>query len=689
MATRSVHVLQESREPAKKVGGEVPANRGSAVQTLHPARVRALRLMALCLLIMASAAAMVGWFLHSSYVTAGQLVNSRKWNRALPVSLEASRPGSSFPFFSGRFGSPGTQANYVPLAQISPAFVNAVLAIEDHRFYDHAGIDWIRTTRAAFEALFEGRGARGTSSISQQLARTIYLTRSRTLARKLNEAMVALQLERQWTKEQILERYLNLVCLGHNASFDLAGVGAAAPVFFGKSASDLTLPEAALLAGLIQNPTRLNPRLYPEAALARRRLVLRAMHKYGMIDAKQFTDANQAPLGLLPAASVRFPAAFFIDGVRRELDAKLGGNNWRDRTISVTTTVDLRLQQIAEEVVSKAGERLDSKRRTKDSAQPEISLVALDPRTGAIRALVGGRAFHRSQFNRAYASRQPGSTFKPFVYAEAFQRSLVRGDTAFAPDVMVEDSPLEVVWRSQVYAPANYHHAYRGPISLRTALNISSNVAAVRIAEEVGFGAVAALARKAGLAATQGTPSAALGTYEASPIQLAGAYSIFPNGGFAVSPHVIERVVDPVAGVELYRQTTVSNRILDPRAAYLVTSMLVDVINYGTAARARSMGLRLIAAGKTGTNDDGWFAGFTSELVCVVWVGFDDNRDLRLEGAKAALPIWVEFIQNASLLEPYSAKYFRKPGGVDDFVSNVEQAMLVQSMAAGGNPAQP
>jgi len=215
MATRLVHVLQESREPGKpKEGGNVPANHRSAVQTLQPAQVKALRLMALCLLVMSSGAAIVGWFLHSSYVTAGQLVNSRKWNRALPVSLEASRPGSSYPFFSGRFGSPGTQANYVPLAQISPAFVNAVLAIEDHRFYDHAGIDWIRTTRAAFEALFEGRGARGTSSISRQLARTIYLTRSRTLSRKLNEAMVALQLERQWTKEQILERYLNLVCLG-------------------------------------------------------------------------------------------------------------------------------------------------------------------------------------------------------------------------------------------------------------------------------------------------------------------------------------------------------------------------------------------------------------------------------------------------------------------------------------------
>ena len=508
--------------------------------------------------------------------------------------------------------------------------------------------------------------------------------------RKLSEAMVALQLERQWTKHQILERYLNLICLGHSASFDLTGVGVAARVFFGKSASDLTLPQAALLAGLIQNPTRLNPYSNPDAAIARRRLVLRAMHRYKMIGVQEFTDASQAPLGILPAADLRFSGAYFIDVVRRELDVKLGESFSPDRTITVATTLDLRLQQIAENVVQTWGARLDRKLRTKDSAQPEICLVALDPHSGAIRALVGGRSFLRSQFNRAYASRQPGSTFKPFVYAGAFQRSLERGDTVFAPDVMVDDSPLEVIWGAQVYTPSNSHDDYRGPISLQTALNVSSNVAAVRVASEVGYGSVATLARRAGLTGTQATPSAALGSYEVNPIELAGAYAIFANGGLAVYPHVIERVFDPGAGIELYRNSATPRRILDPRAAYLVTSMLEGVINRGTAAQARSMGLRLPAAGKTGTNNDGWFAGFTSELVCIVWVGFDDNRDLRLEGARAALPIWVEFIKGASLLGPYSsAKTFRKPAGVDEFLSKVHQATLEPSWAEHGNPTQP
>jgi len=551
---------------------------------------------------------------------------------------------------------------------------NAVLAIEDHRFYRHSGIDWIRTAGAAWEGLTTLERPRGTSSISQQLARNVYLDRRELWGRKLNEAAIAVLLERRMSKDEILERYLNFVPMGHHASFDIAGIGMGSRVYFGKEASQLTLAEAAMLAGMIQAPSRLQPKLRPVQAKRRRHQVLASMHRHGFISRTEYEKADRAEL-TTGAASVPESGEFFVDAVGRELKAAGIDAN---RGARVQTTVDVRLQKIVDKAAANWGARLE-KRYKKAGAAPQIAIVALDPETGAVRAVAGGKSFEESQLNHAFAKRAPGSLFKAFVYAAAMQASMLNGDARYSPDALVDDSPVEMPWNGELYTPGNFHDTYRGVITLQEALNVSANAAAVRLAGEVGYKMVARLARTAGLKSTEATPAAALGSYDATPMDVAAAYAVFANGGFAVEPHTVAQVTSGT-GMVVHKAPAGKTHLLDPRAAYITARMLQGVVTSGTAARARSLGVLQPAGGKTGTTRDSWFAGFTSNLVCVVWVGFDDYRDAGLTGADGALPIWADVMKQASTLQPYAAaKDFKKPYGVDVYL---EAARLRQESDA-------
>ena len=553
---------------------------------------------------------------------------------------------------------------------------NAVLAIEDHRFFDHHGIDLVRTTRAALDGLVEWRRPRGTSTLTQQLARQFFLTPEQTYKRKLAELMIAVQLEMRLTKEQIFEFYANQVPLGRRGSFNVMGMGEAAEAYFDKDIRALRLDEAALLAGLVQRPSYLNPYRHPERAKNRRNTVLGAMLRERFITAEDYKTAVQQPIDLAGGKIEYSNAPYFVDLVNRSLKSNFGREELITQSYRIYTTLDMQLQKAAVEAIRVGMADVDEKvkrqhRRGKYAAfgypvsgpapRAQAALVAVDPETGEVKAIVGGRNYGESQLNRVLAYRQPGSAFKPFVYAAAISTAIDQEDDLFAPvsrEVLtpistVDDVPTTFWWDDKPYEPANFSNKIYGLITLRTALTKSMNIATVKVAELAGFDRVADLAQRAGLGANiLPTPAVALGAYEVTPLDIAAAYTIFANGGQRMEPYFIRSVSDETGRVLLRNQPR-SQDVLDPRAAYVVTHMLEDVIRKGTAVRVRAMGFTEPAAGKTGTDDDGWFAGYTSNLVCVAWVGFDDNTDLALEGAHSALPIWTEFMKRAHALREY------------------------------------
>ena len=553
---------------------------------------------------------------------------------------------------------------------------NAVLAIEDHRFFDHHGIDLVRTTRAALDGLVEWRRPRGTSTLTQQLARQFFLTPEQTYKRKLAELMIAVQLEMRLTKEQIFEFYANQIPLGRRGSFNVMGMGEAAEAYFDKDIRALRLDEAALLAGLVQRPSYLNPYRHPERAKNRRNTVLGAMLRERFITAEDYKTAVQQPIDLAGGKIEYSNAPYFVDLVNRSLKSNFGREELITQSYRIYTTLDMQLQKAAVEAIRVGMADVDEKvkrqhRRGKYAAfgypvsgpapRAQAALVAVDPETGEVKAIVGGRNYGESQLNRVLAYRQPGSAFKPFVYAAAISTAIDQEDDLFAPvsrEVLtpistVDDVPTTFWWDDKPYEPANFSNKIYGLITLRTALTKSMNIATVKVAELAGFDRVADLAQRAGLGANiLPTPAVALGAYEVTPLDIAAAYTIFANGGQRMEPYFIRSVSDETGRVLLRNQPR-SQDVLDPRAAYVVTHMLEDVIRKGTAVRVRAMGFTEPAAGKTGTDDDGWFAGYTSNLVCVAWVGFDDNTDLALEGAHSALPIWTEFMKRAHALREY------------------------------------
>ncbi len=561
------------------------------------------------------------------------------------------------------------RAKRVPVyfSEIPPVLVHAILSAEDKRFFRHSGVDMFRIAKAVYVDVRERRKEQGASTITMQLARNLCLTRDKSWKRKMEEALITLHLEHELSKQQIFERYSNLVYLGGDGAFEINGVGEAARAYFNKDVTKLNLPEAATLAGLIQRPVYLNPFRYPGRALDRRNVVLKRMFDNRYLNARQYAAAIETPLGLQAGTTELSASQYFVDAAGKKIPQEL--DDEADKANAVYTTLDLRLQQAAQRAIADGMQLVDKQLAARHGGAPrtppQVALIALDPHTGEVKALYGGRNYAASQLDRVFAKRPPGSVFKPFVYTAALNTAITGGDPVLTPASMVDDSPTTFDFGDQSYSPSNFKHEFMGQVTLRQAMAHSLNVAAVKVAQMAGYRNVVAIAREAGMNDDiQPTPAVALGAYQVTPLEIARAYTIFANGGNLVQPAFIAEARD-AKGEVVYRHNPQTTRVLDPRIAFLMVDMLQEVMRSGTAASVRARGFRLPAAGKTGTSHDGWFAGFTSGLLCVVWVGFDDYTDLGLEGAKSALPIWTEFMTEAARYKQYGdVKPFKPPQGV-------------------------
>ena len=547
---------------------------------------------------------------------------------------------------------------------------NAVLSAEDKRFFQHVGLDPLRILKSAYIDIKTGTNKQGASTLSMQLARELLLSKERSWRRKIPETFITLHLERKLTKEEIFAHYCNQIPIGRVGSFNIHGFGEGAQAFFGKDLRKLTLPEAALLAGLPQGPTTYNPFRNPEGARKRRNIILQMMRDNGYITPDDYTQATQAPIGVKPGYSGSEDAPYFIDLANDFLQTNLGEHDFQANPYRIYTTLDLNLQRAAGEALAVGLKEVDqilTKRgRTAAKGWPlvQASLVAIDPENGEIRALVGGRDYTTSQLNRALAKRQPGSIFKPFVYASALATGLEAGPESITPATVIVDEPTTFWHAGKPYEPGNFGDVFNGPVTVRQALMKSLNIPTVKIAEQTGFHQAAALAKRVGLQGVNPTPAMALGSYVATPIEMAGAYTAFANRGAYIQPSWV-RMVRDYDGRSIYKHKPVQRDAIDYRVAYLMTTIMEDVVRAGTGAGVRARGFSPPVAGKTGSSHDGWFAGFTTKLICVVWVGYDDNRDIGLEGSKSALPIWTEFMKRAHKFRPYSqASAFAAPEGV-------------------------
>jgi penicillin-binding protein 1B len=573
---------------------------------------------------------------------------------------------------------------------IPPQMVQAVLAIEDRSFFEHSGVNFIRFGGAVVGDITRRLGIthqkfyQGGSTLTMQLSRGFFLNpEDKTVKRKLTEMLIAEELEQKFTKQQIFEFYANWVPLGQRGSFAISGLAEASQSYFNKNLKDLTLPEEALLAGLIQRPSYLSPYRHPERALERRNLVLESMVETHAITREQCDKAKATPLKLAPPNVEASDAPYFVDLVRDTLINKFSENDLNDESYRIYTTLDPDLQKAAAQSVEMGIKLVDEQvkkmrtRRVKvgkkfettvePGPQAQVALVALDPHTGAVLALVGGRDYGWSQLNHATAKRPTGSIFKPFVYAAAMNTALDGSPNVITPTSTVMDEPSTFAYGDQIYEPRNYKEDYKGEVTLRYALAYSLNNATVKVAEEVGYDKVADLARSAGITSVKATPAMALGSYDASPLDMAGAYTSFANNGVRLSP-ILLRSVRNAKGDVLANYNTDQRQVLDPRIAYVMTNMMESVINNGLGFSAvRGRGFEAPAAGKTGSSHDGWFAGYTSNLLCIVWVGYDDYSDLRLTGAVTAGPIWAEFMKKAQMLPQYAdMRDFQQPAGVVD-----------------------
>lgn len=565
----------------------------------------------------------------------------------------------------------------VPLASIPERLRQAVLAIEDQSFYAHPGINPFRLAVAAAAAVFGTSRPSGASTITQQLARMFFLTeefnaelrsgeRGRSWGsywRKAREIVMSLVLERRASKDEILEMYLNDVYLGQRGSFAIHGVAEAARIFFGKDVANVSLSEAATIAGTIRNPGL--PFTNPRRAVERRNVVLRAMAGEGYITTDQAERASREPLEIV-ARAVDNAAPYFVDLVTERVAEALPGVTAQSGAVNIYTTLDLNMQRAALEAVRLGLVRVDEllARRRRADERPQAALIAVDPQSGDILAMVGGRSYNTSQLNRATdARRQPGSVFKPFVFLAAFEYAAEQGRTDLTPASLTLDEPASFSFGDEVWEPKNYDD-YDGEITWRRALAMSRNLGTIRVGEQIGFDTVAAVWRKVGVGTPpRGYPSITLGVFELTPLEVAQAYTLFPNRGLVRPLRAIDRV--EAGGRTLRPERPRPVPVARPETTFLVTNMLRSVINEGTGAGARAAGFALDAAGKTGTTNDlrdAWFVGFTPELLAVVWVGFDDNQPLGLTGTQAALPIWTEFMKAALAGRPNRA--FEPPDGI-------------------------
>jgi penicillin-binding protein 1B len=564
---------------------------------------------------------------------------------------------------------------------LPPHLVKAVLAAEDARFFEHTGLDFVRIAGATWNNLRRTDRTEGASTISMQVARSYFFSPERTWKRKLAETMVALQLERRFTKEKIFELYANQIYLGNRGSFAIRGFGEGAQAYFAKDVRELTLPEAAFLAGIARAPNRYSSaERTPDRAKEARDRVVAQMVKHEFVESSVAGTAKKAPLKIVRGTLETSSAPYFVDIVKDHLLERFSEGELISQSYRIYTTLDASLQRAAAEAVEIGLQNIDKQlekryQRWRQQAakkgdatpppQAQVALVALDVHTGEIKALIGGRDYGQSQLNRVLASRQPGSAFKPFVYAAALEDAVRDIEPKVTPVTVVVDEPTTFFFEDKAYTPNNYSQQFYGPVTLRDALARSLNVATVKLAEMIGYGRVVDMCRQLGIESRlQATPAIALGAYEMTPMEVAGAYTVFASGGTRAEPVYLRSMVSS-GGAIVQRNAPSTRDVLDPRVAYLVTNLLEDVVNRGTAAGVRARGFTAPAAGKTGTSHDGWFAGYTKDLVCVIWVGFDDNRELGLSGAASAAPIWAEFMKRAVMQPAYAnPEAFARPAGV-------------------------
>lgn len=553
----------------------------------------------------------------------------------------------------------------IPLEQVSANLINAVLSIEDQRFYDHAGVDFIRIGAAAVRDLEVGRRVQGGSTITQQLARKSFLTPQKTIRRKLKEIVLATRIEREYSKHDILQLYLNKVYFGDG----LYGVEAAARGYFGKHASDLTVDQAALLAGLIQSPSAYAPTTNLERAVARRNVVLESMLSSGSISRTTYDQARHAPVHLVDGLGVseKF-GLYFKEEVRKELVDRFGAARVGAGGLRVYATIDPAMQQAAEKIVDAGVAAVEERKlkrskgiRPADAPDDPLqgALVSLDPQTGEVRALVGGRDFNKSPFDRAIqAKRQAGSAYKPFVYAAALE-------DGFTPATLITNLDNPVLTAEGGWTPED-EHTTADFMTVRSALRMSSNRAAVQVLNTIGIPRAVSYAQRLDVGTPPSVPSLALGASDVTLLSMTAAYGAFADGGIVRTPVLIRRVEDR-DGKVLYTNPDTSHRAISESTAFLMSSMLADVINAGTAYKARQAGFTLPAAGKTGTTNDyndAWFVGYTPSLVTGVWVGYDQPRTIIANGyaADIAVPIWTSFMKVAT--NGAKPDWFKRPDNI-------------------------
>jgi penicillin-binding protein 1A len=527
---------------------------------------------------------------------------------------------------------------FMPLSRIPQSLKDAIIATEDRRFHSHWGIDPVGIARAVYQNYRRGRIVEGGSTITQQLTKVLFLTPDKSLERKLKEAILALELERRYSKDRILEMYLNQVYFGHGAY----GVEAAARTYFGKSVSELTLQESALLAGLPRAPSGYSPFDHPDAARRRRELVLRRMVEFGALKDGEGTRLAKTDLGLIPPERRRTTGQYFLEYVEQGLEAKYGADMVFKGGLRVYTTLNPAMQLAAEQALRDGLRALEARTaKPRPGEHPEGAVVTVEPQTGYVKAIVGGYDFFRSEFNRAVqARRQPGSAFKPFVYIAALE-------AGYTPASRIDDSPVTFAVGNSVWKPENYDRKFRGPTTLQQALEDSVNVVTVKLQERVGINRTIQVARRLGV----GSPldlnlSLALGTSDLTLIELTSAYGVLANQGVWMPPTAIRYVTD-VHGKLLEEHVPEGREALSPEMAYVITHMLRGVVERGTGHGAKALG-RPIAA-KTGTTNDysnAWFIGFTPHIATGVWVGYDRPRSLGRDetGARTAVPIWTAYM---------------------------------------------
>lgn len=572
---------------------------------------------------------------------------------------------------TGFYDSVWEERRLVTLSEVPPLLVRAILSIEDERFYHHWGIDPLAIMRAFFVNVSRGGIVQGGSTLTQQLMKNFFLDSKRSIKRKVKEALMAIVTERKYSKDEILENYLNEIYLGQKGTRGVFGVWEAAQFYFAKEPGQLSVGEMALLAGLIKAPNRYSPHQRVKAATRRRNIVLARMFEEGFITRAQYEKGLREVIRPREFVKLANDAPFYVDFLRRELAEDYSSEVLTAEGLRIFTSLDLNLQRMAESSLREGLEALEKRYphllKTGEEDRLEGAIVVIKPQTGEIKAMVGGRDYQQSQFNRVVqAKRQPGSIFKPFVYLAALVYGSEDKEEKFTPLSFVEDSPFTWSYEGKEWKPENYQEAYYGIVTFRQALEKSLNTATARIAKRVGIQHVRDMAHRLGIDSPMPLlPSLALGSVEVTPLEISRAFSTLANNGVRTNLLAVKHVIDKQGRVLEKRDIRVK-KVISPQVAFMINHILKGVLDRGTGRGARWRGFNRPAAGKTGTTNDtrdAWFGGYTPDLLAVVWVGFDKESELGLSGGQAALPIWTAFMKRATAGTPVTD--FRPPPGIE------------------------